>query len=279
MHSEASTPFASPSPPPPPPQLVLPPVSYPYLLNGEITVDSCIFQPRRSRPISASSQPPARPSRRHQLRRNPRIPPSPQDKAACARFRLAKKKSSTKKSASRLSGVQDAAPLTTASFSLPSIRPTVHAVMQTVSGAAVRITQCLTSGISPAGIRYVGSTLWQRALQLATVALSIVSAMPHPTMKGLLAAPLRSRTSRPPTTPTKSKSRLPPRYLLWALGGYATLIFCFLLACGLRHYWASVESHEDMVPDSRVWLADLDMVDLEALRDAYPQYDFYVLPL
>ncbi len=151
--------------------------------------------------------------------------------------------------------------------------------MQTVSGAAVRITQRLTSGISPAGIRYVGSTIWQRALQPATVALSIVSAMLHPTTKGLLAATLRSRTSRPPTTSKKSRSRLPPRYLLWAVGGYATLIFCSLLACGLRHYWAAVESHEDMVPDSRVWLADLDMVDLEALRDAYPQYDFYVLPV
>ncbi|KAI1789265.1 hypothetical protein LXA43DRAFT_1021997, partial [Ganoderma leucocontextum] len=170
-----------------------------------------VFHPPPPTPSTSPSQ------RCHYRRRPPRMP-SPRDKAACTRFRLAKKKPLAVLST----------PLRSATPAIaPSFRPLPRMlciVVQMVRLAAV-CTRRLSSGIG-GGIRRTCSTMERTHFLALRVpqALSVI-----------IASFLAKRTVHHPHGRHKPPlSR--PRYLLWALGGGTSSAVCsFGVANTTRH--------------------------------------------
>ena len=93
------------------------------------------------------------------------------------------------------------------------------------------------------------------------------------------AVPTSPLATCPLDSPRHHKSqRSRPQYLLWALGGYFLLALCCLLLWRFKTDPPSPAAKNDG-KDPPLWVLDLDVVDIHALRDANPEYDFFALSL
>ncbi|KAI1798104.1 hypothetical protein LXA43DRAFT_9086 [Ganoderma leucocontextum] len=226
---------------------------------------------RPCRPVShpPPPTPSAFPSRRCDHRRRPRVP-SPRDRAACARFRLAKKRPS-------------AAPFPSATPAItPSFRPllrTLCIVVQTPRLATVCMRR-LSFGIG-GSIRRTCSTLehmCRSALVVPSDVRQALLTLRVPRALSVILAPfLAKRTVHRPHGRRKSEPSR-PRYLLWALGGYVIFALCCLLIWGGKHH-SPPPSSEGFWQGAPVWVVDPDVVDIDALRNANPDYGFFDLPI